>query len=124
MTDTDVVTDPTPNLPLLREALAWARLENEKPWEQSQWYQEDFFTEGEMVGRTCDTAYCIAGWVAAKEKTFEQMKRMGGHEVEALATKRLGLTEYEADYLFSGSNDLEDVEAAAADIADRAGEEL
>lgn len=121
---TPVDFEPTPDLGLLRKAVDWARTEAERPWDESEWYQEQFYIEGAEVGKSCETAFCIAGYVTSLDHTFRDMVRMGTVNVSDYAQAVLGLTEAEACDMFSGGNTLEDVERAAGAVAQRAGETL
>lgn len=119
------------NLPLLRKAIEWAESEAIKPRAESEWYQSYFAIGGEQIGRTCNTAYCVAGWIADQD---------GGHEIaefsidgtsEArVAQDLLGIASDDAwgnfgeRGLFNASNTIEDVREIAERIARRYGEEL
>jgi hypothetical protein len=122
------------NLPLLRKAVEWAESEARKPETESEWDQKHFGIAGEEVGRTCGTAYCIAGWVSFQE---------GGHVIGAsdidgdgdarVAQDLLGITHEDAwgsgwpqndAGLFEANNTIERVRAIAERIALAHGEEL
>lgn len=121
------------NGPLLRKAVAWAEAEAARPVAESEWCQTFFAIKGEKIGRTCGTAYCIAGWVLAE---YDQ----GDHEITAYsidgsggaedAEDLLGITDQDAwgnlysDGLFTASNTIEEVRWFAERIARKYGEEL
>lgn len=91
------MTEPTPNLPLLRAVLAQIDAHPER------WNQKDYATRGE-----CGTAFCVAGWAVHLTHPTEE----------------LGLSRYEADRLFRSSNSRGEVQYLAEQIAARAGESL
>lgn len=87
-------------------------------WEQDFWCSK---TE-------CGTAMCIAGFVAIDflggvpvfnsvfANTGHVMYKGRTHLIRTLAKQELGLTEGEADRLFAGSNDEEDVRRISEQI--------
>ena len=115
----------TPNLPLLHEALAWVEEQDAARraglpswWYQGRWYVylEDAVEDQEVedVRRwlhrdACGTAYCVAGWVAARDHAVEGVLPVGVAEV---ALVRLGLNPAEGERLFNGANTVEDVREA------------
>lgn len=131
-------TLPTPNLPLLRKVLDHVDAHPEE-WVQSSWA-----IRGEALDRVleyhqvnavpaCGTAYCIAGhavtmaghdvlWLRHSSSTAATLTN--GEAVGDAAQRELGLTNTEADHLFSGCNDRRQVQYAAERIARRAGEVL
>ena len=115
---------PAPNLPELRKAMEWVEEQAALPEEDSQWFQGDYVRWGSSIGRTCTSAYCVAGFVASQRLSHYEMIVMGPDAVDRLATEVLGLTQRERSALFNGSNDLREVRRVATAIAYRAGERL
>lgn len=121
------MTDPTPNLPLLRKAVAWAELEALKPeddpdreWNQSVW----IYPAADRAGAysqpvDCKTAYCIAGYVCHLDRSVDEEC-----DFPRVAEQLLGLTCDEAYDLFHWSNEIESVRDVAERIAVRGGETL
>lgn len=117
---------PTPNVELLRSTLAWAEREAVKPYSESQWYQGDWVLPPEESGLTigghrqvkCQTAYCFAGWATAQTlDPTERMDEIGDvyrgdkriEDCDERAARVLGIDFDQADALFDGGNDIEDV---------------
>ena len=117
------------NVDLLDTAVEWAVKEEEKRRQglPSAYLQDRWFTDlsgrpdaddeamvvfwKEHLNGYCGTAYCIAGYVAS----LVDPERQEGH-VAAVARHALGLTEVEADELFSAENSIEDVQSIASRI--------
>jgi len=67
---------------------------------------------------SCGTAYCVAGYVAQMhEPGFQTAHQVRGESIENYARKKLGLSQDQADQLFSGGNDAADVRMIAEFIA-------
>jgi hypothetical protein len=114
------MTEPTPNLPLLRKVLEQITAAPET-WDQSAW----------AATTPCGTAMCVAGHAAALTGhtfRFESDGKAGdttdGRLISAVAIEELGLTLYESDELFDSRNGLADLQRIAGRIAARAGEVL
>lgn len=114
------------NLPLLRKAVEWAESEDRKPKPESEWFQTFFAMPGVMIDRDCETAYCIAGYVAKsagrEANEFEDwddiaMELLGIDWTDAWEREKGG-------GLFAASNTIEDVRRIAENIAHKYGEEL
>lgn len=132
------MTDPTPDIPLLRKAVEWAEAENAKPLAECRWFQELYRVKGDSIARDCGTAYCIAGYVAEisgcqwHPELFEFLLPEDGEwappsgtvGVHSRARRLLGLAHEEAHDLFESGNTIEDVRRIAEQIAARAGERL
>lgn len=119
---------PPVNVPLLRKAVEWAEAEAAKPEIESEWCQGVYAERGSALGRTCDTAYCIAGWTihAAGEdpnlcSPAERAAELLGITIDEDLS---GSETSEAGALFNGGNSITDVRTAAERIAARAGERL
>lgn len=130
---TPISTDGPPvDVPLLRKAVEWAEAEAARPEVDSQWWQKSYVVSGLKLGRTCGTAYCIAGYVVALVDGPEEAERlnrdgwgMGAAWVANRASALLGLTDDEAiPSLFVSNNSITDVREVAEQIAARAGERL
>lgn len=131
--------DPQPNLPLLRKVVEWAEAEAAKTDGTCMWNQEQWATETD-----CGTAFCIAGYVCdiqhdtkllskrpalvGKGYTYDQVEidgEVGGPGLWCeTAQKDLGLTQMEAENLFSACNSIRRVRRVAQGVAERAGERL
>lgn len=103
-----------PNVKLLRTTLAHIEAEPEK-WDQKDW--------------RCGTGMCFAGWaatlaggkwaygpdetgrdmLAAEPEDDELSRRLGTIQAADRAQRLLGLNEWDADELFDGGNDLDDL---------------
>lgn len=120
------------NLPLLRKAVEWAESEARKPQADSEWYQDHFAVSGEAIGRSCGTAYCIAGWIAHQAGSHRiELDSIDGDGSAMVAQELLGITHEDAwcggfyeGGLFAAGNSIEDVRLVAETIARRYGEEL
>jgi hypothetical protein len=114
------------NLPLLRKAVEWAESEARKPEAESEWFQGWFVSRGEHVSRSCETAYCIAGYaVYISDFNVEQVgspdesaRELLGIDWDDAWNRGLGFG------LFAASNTIEDVRRIAGNIAKKYGEEL
>ncbi|HET6916080.1 MAG TPA: hypothetical protein VFH56_08320 [Acidimicrobiales bacterium] len=113
------MTEPTPNLPLLRKVLDHIDAHPE------QWYQAE-------IAHGCGTAFCVAGWAvqfAGHELTVDGWNDDaldGDHTASVCdaASEALGITRGEAQRLYAWNNDREAIQRAAEAIATRAGERL
>ena len=130
------MTEPTPNLPLLRKILD--QIDNHP----TEWFQGAFAIRGDalvdelaerdLTAPACGTAYCIAGWAVVLSghtlrwdtDSDETIELSDGRDIPDVARYELGITEHEAAYLFEGGNDRDAVQEFAEQIADRAGETL
>lgn len=115
---------PEVNIPELRKAVEWVEVEDARPEVESTWRQRTYYTSGNSIGRTCDTAYCVAGYVVSLHYSYVEMLQMGEVAVDNRAKKILGLTYEEGVRLFNAHNDAKDVRRIAEYIAARAGEKL
>lgn len=110
------------DVPLLRKAVEWVEAEAQKEWRDREWIQGSWFMVRESDTGFCGTACCVAGWVAMQDESVtmevgpygeptDRVTTSGGHtmHVAEYARDRLGLEEWEADVLFSGANDAEDI---------------
>lgn len=113
------------NVPLLRKAVEWAEVEAEKGsasrWDQQWWrFTPTVFVEGiGVTNATCDTCYCIAGYVGTlvnEAYVHSEWDDDGVHVADA-AQKALGLTAEQAGCLFRSSNTIEQVREIAEHIA-------
>lgn len=136
---------PTPNIPKLRKIYDWIVTQNEikkayeggesteaPEWHQFAWAREIYDAEYNV----CGTAYCFAGYALAMEGAFWQKYQIGHVgsqctlkdgtvvDVQAEATKDLGLTHEEAGWLFNGTNDLVAIYKILGKIWNRAGEDF
>lgn len=120
---------PTPNLPLLREILAYI---DEHPEQHNQ----DWWAHAE---EGCGTTYCVAGWAVHLRGYSIEWAPFGDGEYQAdycrdvngdrrligaAAMELLGLTDGEATQLFTGCDNRDEVRDVAERIAKRAGEAL
>lgn len=123
------------NVPLLRKAVEWAEAEWAKGTDEDgrlvgDWYQGEWVVTAEerdgyeTLAASCDTAYCIAGYVGvlalgpdAFDRSWWFDEDEGVTHVSEVAQRALGLTTFEADALFKGSNTIEDVRRIAEGIA-------
>ena len=130
------MTEPTPNLPLLRKVLDHIDAHPEE-WEQATYATKKYADVARTV--ECGTAFCIAGWAAVLSGAAPYWPKGGKatstfqtpdgelHDGDDLGREVLGLTESEAGDmhgLFSGNNTRDDVQFYAEQIAARAGERL
>lgn len=82
------------NIELLRQAVKWAEFEHQLG-EASSWNQNMYVARGADVGRTCGTAYCIAGYVY-RETTGDPSKVEDIELIPYTAQEELGITRDEA----------------------------
>lgn len=119
------MSEPRPNIPLLRKAVEWAEAEAQKPADQRLWEQRDYVTE-----KACGTAYCIAGYAVAISPNTKVLDDdwpvIGGTQIPWHDAGRLllGLSVFEGECLFDETNDIATVREIAERIAARAGERL
>lgn len=108
------MTETQINIPLLRKAVEWAEAEAAKPEVESAWFQPGIITPGEEIGRTCGTAYCIAGYIAHLVDPASVIA-----DPIRVAFNALGIPmEFETDHgLFIGENSIEDIRRAAEELA-------
>jgi hypothetical protein len=128
------MTDPVPNLPLLRKAVEWVEEQAAKPERHRGWYQPAWRETASELDRDCGTCYCLAGhvvessgatWlddetVAPEPGDFPEKYEFVGHRARLL----LGLTRDEGHSLFRGVNSAADIRRIAERIAARAGDRL
>lgn len=123
----------------LDEVLAWVTQEHEKQqrgepshWDQGSWFTK--FDAGTPESRNyCSTACCIAGYVVERDggvprfimPSYNALQataaRMPDGElviIEEYAREVLGLTEDQADALFGGGNDYNDIVSVIGQIKD------
>lgn len=101
------------NTERLREAVAWAEAESKKPLAQSCWNQAGYVVDGAELGRSCGTAYCIAGWVYAQDHTRKEVAEAVWITIHEYAARELGLDVIQADLLFSATNRIERIRRLA-----------
>lgn len=131
---------PVLNVTLLRDVVQWARASQEAK-KESGWQGlaevqvngyatvdgEPLVMEWQQDTWNCGTACCIAGAaglaIGAKYDDDTGAALLGDRQVGwfSLGAEALGLADFEADALFHGGNDLEDVEAVAEAIAEGRG---
>lgn len=116
------------NVPLLRKAVEWVERQAELPerkrtWYQNYWRMTRSFHPGwfEEQGRDCGTVMCVAGYVcdvsgvqwddATPDVTGD------GDWVEQRARDLLGIDPVDADDLFNGGNNANDIREIAERIA-------
>lgn len=122
------------NEALLEEGVRWARMESQKPEQQREWLQGAWLVDLKAAGATaksrwsrspsCGTAGCIAGWAVVvsgerlgKPNSLGQINETKtGRSIPERAKELLDITEIQADRLFSGGNDIEDIETIAEKI--------
>lgn len=116
------MSELTPNIPLLRKAVEWAEAEAAKPAADRQWYQEDYETPAEIIGRSCGTCFCIAGWVC---HTIDgEVSDQPGYRAADLLGIDPDKHHGTETGLFWDYNSIQDVRRIAEDIASEAGERL
>jgi len=121
------------NVPLLRKTLEWAYEQHLKAerGEPSEWNQSNWILTTE-----CGTVCCIAGKITIDAGWTPVWGFVGGGEVvrrdgisddvsddvssyaSDVATRELGLTEGQAQLLFSGANTIEDLYSLAGQFTD------
>jgi hypothetical protein len=121
------MSEPTPNIPLLRKAVEWAEAEAAKPYELCEWNQATWARAAyDLQGKSpeCGTCYCVAGYVASQigdvPKSGAAIVNLSpGHSdtVPNVAKEALGLTQRQAAALFMAGNTIEDVRQIAEKIA-------
>ena len=123
-----MTTEPIPNLPLLRKALAHIDAHPDE-WAQSSWATR-------TAASSCGTAFCLAGHAVAMsggDLHWDELSGLasdvtmpGGSpmSIQDAARDALGLTGIEAHYLFAIKNSRAGIQFIAEAIADRAGEWL
>lgn len=120
------------NVPLLRKAVEWVEEQAALPEEQSEWYQGTWRVDGEMLDRSCGTAYCMAGYIGQLlDERYRESQTVDGMHVadfagEALGLERPGPGEMLAGVgsmghafqpLFHASNTVEDIRRIAERLA-------
>lgn len=105
------MSETTINIPLLRKAVEWAEAEAALPVAQSAWFQPGVVTPGEQIGRSCGTAYCIAGYIAM----IETGEVRPGIEAVSIAFDALGTEDVGG--LFWADNTIEQVREYAEALA-------
>lgn len=100
------------NVPLLRKAVEWVEEQDAIPggsWDQSVYVS---------TYAPCGTVYCVAGYVGQlTDPRFKDTEQVNGLHVETVASKALGLTEFQARELFDEDNSAPDVRRIAERIA-------
>ena len=138
--------EPEVNIPLLRKGLEWVEWQDTLPLIDCEWNQGDFVISPEVKAFTliageryrgdhrlttaecevltsrvaphCGTAYCFAGYVGQLEDgRYARTDEVDGIHVGQFAQEQLGLTEDQAEALFSADNTAEDIRAICEDIA-------
>jgi hypothetical protein len=138
--------EPEVNIPLLRKGLEWVEWQDTLPLIDSEWNQGDFvidpevkafimiagerfrsenrMTSGEMdalvtrVAPHCGTAYCFAGYVGQLEDgRYATRDEVDGIHVGLFAQEQLGITDDQAEALFSADNTAHDIRSICEDIA-------
>lgn len=119
------MSEPIPNIPLLRKAVEWVEAQDALPEHERQWLQAMYVLPAEAPGTwlarlratynrpaSCGTCYCVAGKIQHDLTGSE-------NEVTArrVAMEALGLTDDQAFALFAGGNTAADVRRIAEDIA-------
>lgn len=120
------MTDPKPNLDLLRRVL---RQIDDHP---ETWEQGDYAVKG-----PCGTAFCVAGhavvmsgykikWCEGVDDNTHESSctTVDGQLVPPLAEQLLGITSEESDSLFFGGNSRDNIQRIAEAIAANRGEKL
>lgn len=52
-----------PDLPLLRKGLEWIEAQAARPPREREWFQGAWRAAGKQCRRSCNTAYCLAGYI-------------------------------------------------------------
>jgi hypothetical protein len=109
-----VLPRPDINIPLLRKAVEWVEEQDAKPEAESAWMQAGtVIVHPERFGRTCGTAYCLAGYIAAMVTGQERPQEPISTAVEAL-----GLDDaFAVQGLFWGDNNAADIRWIAEQLA-------
>lgn len=107
---------------LIDAVIEWAEEEDAKG-PMSAWDQEIWGVE-----KSCGTAYCIAGKVAANagwrpaDGSFSMLEKDGVYELTScVATEILGIDHEDAEYLFNAENSLKELKEIRDAIARRNG---
>lgn len=137
---------PTPNIPLLRKGLEWVEWQDTLPMIDSEWNQGDFYINPEVKAFTlvageryrgdhrltmleiealsarvaphCGSAYCFAGYIGQLEDVrYARSDVVNEVHVGEFAQERLGITDEQAEYLFSADNTASDIRAICEEIA-------
>lgn len=120
------------NVPLLRKAVEWVEEQAALPEEQSEWYQGTWRVSGDILDRSCGTAYCMAGYIGQLlDERYKESQTVDGMHVADFAGEALGLDtpDVDATYLgvgvighafqplFHASNTVEDIRRIAEELA-------
>lgn len=123
--------EPVPDLARLRKVVEWVEWQALIPEVDREWDQDRWRTSGALIGRNCDTCFCVAGKVC--DDAGIVWNGVGSDygildgitdDAEDHAIRLLGLTGWQASHLFTGSNKASDVRRVAEDIAANVGERL
>jgi hypothetical protein len=138
--------EPEVNIPLLRKGLEWVEWQDTLPMIDSEWNQGDFvlppeikaftliagqryindhrMSTGELQALTekvaphCGSAYCFAGYIGQLEDArYARTDEVDGIHVGQFAQEQLGITEYQAEALFSADNTAKDIREICESIA-------
>ena len=133
------------NVPLLRKGLEWVEWQDTLPIIDSEWNQGDYLISptvkaftmvaGERylgnhrltmleiealttrVAPHCGSAYCFAGYVGQLEDArYAKTDEVDGVHVGQFAQEQLGITEDQAEALFSADNTAADIRAICESI--------
>lgn len=115
----------TPNVPLLRKAVEWVEEQEQLDWEDENrvWWQKTYVvakavltsvrngTVGQLSQQAidCQTVYCVAGKICVDLYGVDVVRRMEPHQISNTARRELGIGYDQANELFYGSNNAEDI---------------
>jgi hypothetical protein len=136
--DFDVPEPVVVNKPALVKVVAWVAGEHAKKdlpseWDQDWWYRRkvDDGTDVDTAPNWCGTAACVAGKVAIMAGGIPEIGTSAGEvsdhvimpdgsrqTARTVAMRELGLNERQADVLFSGANNYDDIMSIAKQILD------
>lgn len=107
----------TLNVELLRKAVEWAEAEAARPDQcESEWNQANWAVKGSAIGRSCGTAYCIAGWVVHEANGQKTCTDYVGKASRLLGVWPIDVLGY--DGLFNGENTIVELREAAQELVD------